>query len=151
MNNKQIIPVLALRKFDYMCLHNVYLRRNKELQQQILSWASDMLTEDRDIHGKICGTMIDAAVKEDRRSQAKKRGQARDNKYAPFREYFKNLQYKKFTEAKNKGYILKASVFLQWFWMNEAERVIIPYKKGNQYHKLLELAQENNREFKKYS
>ena len=47
MDFKEIIPLKALRKFDAMCLHNEYLRQNKELRQQILSWAADMLKEAR--------------------------------------------------------------------------------------------------------
>lgn len=83
-------------------------------------------------------------------SKRKKRGKARDNEYAPFREYFKNLQQQKFIEFKNAGLVLKASEFLHWFLENKIEEIVIPYKKSNQYHKLIGLAQENNREFKKY-
>ena len=45
MDFKEIIPITALRKFDAMCLHDEYLHENKELRQQILSWAVGMLTE----------------------------------------------------------------------------------------------------------
>ena len=31
--------------------------------------------------------------------------------------------------------------------INEAKEIVIPYKKSNQYHKLIGLAQANNREF----
>ena len=48
MDYKEIIPIRALRKFDVMCLHNEYLHRNKEMQQQILSWAADTLAEARE-------------------------------------------------------------------------------------------------------
>ena len=48
MNYKEIIPFRALRKFDEMCLHALELRQNKELQQQILNWAADMLLEARE-------------------------------------------------------------------------------------------------------
>ena len=91
-----------------------------------------------------------AVITEDRKSQAKKRGKARDNKYAPFRKYFKNLQQQKFIEFKNAGLVLKASEFLYWFLENKTEEIVIPYKKSNQYYKLIGLAQDNNREFKKY-
>ena len=43
MDYKEVIPITALRKFNAMCLHNEYLHQNKELRQQILSWAADML------------------------------------------------------------------------------------------------------------
>ena len=47
MDYKEIIPFKTLRKFDAMCLHNAYLHENKELRQQILSWAADTLAEAR--------------------------------------------------------------------------------------------------------
>lgn len=54
MNYKEVIPNRALRKFDAICLHNEYLHQNKELQQQLLSWAAELLEEARkdwsDIH-----------------------------------------------------------------------------------------------------
>ena len=70
-----------------------------------------------------------AVIAEDRKSQAKKRGKARDNKYAPFRKYFKNLQQQKFIEFKNAELVLKASEFLYWFLENQTEEIVIPYKK----------------------
>ena len=149
MDYKEIIPITVLRKFDAMCLKNEKLHQNKELQQQILSWAAELLEEARDNWGKLHATTMDAVVAEDRRSQAQKRGKARDNKYAPFREYFKKVQREKFMEYKKAGLVLKASEFLRWFLENN-ENIIIPYKKSNQHHKLIGLAQENNREFKKY-
>ena len=150
MDYKEFLPPRALRKFDAMCLHNNKLQQDRDLQQQILNWAADMLTEAREDWGALHATTIDAVITEDRKSQAKKRGKARDNKYAPFREYFKNLQQQKFIEFKNAGLVLKASEFLYWFLENKTEEIVIPYKKSNQYHKLIGLAQENNREFKKY-
>lgn len=150
MDYKEILPPLALRKFDAICLHNEYLHQNKELQQQILDCMVDMMNEAREEWGKLHATTIDAVVQKDRKTQAKKRGKARDNKYAPFRKYFKNLQQQKFIEFKNAGLVLKASEFLRWFLENKIEEIVIPYKKSNQYHKLIGLAQENNRGFKKY-
>lgn len=150
MDFKEIIPITALRKFDAICLHNKYLHQNKELQQQILDCMVDMMNEAREEWGKLHATTIDAVVQKDRKTQAKKRGKARDNKYAPFRKYFKNLQQQKFIEFKNAGLVLKASEFLRWFLENKIEEIVIPYKKSNQYHKLIGLAQENNRGFKKY-
>ncbi len=150
MDYKEILPPKALRKFDAICLHNKYLHENKALQQQILDCMVDMLTEAREYWSKLHATTIDAVITEDRKSQAKKRGKARDNKYAPFREHFKNLQQQKFIEFKNAGLVLKASEFLYWFLENKTEEIVIPYKKSNQYHKLIGLAHENNREFKKY-
>ena len=58
------------------------MHENKALQQQILDCMVDMLTEAREYWSKLHATTIDAVITEDRKSQAKKRGKARDNKYA---------------------------------------------------------------------
>lgn len=149
MDFKEVIPNKALRKFDEICLHNEYLRQNKELRQQILSWAADMLTEAREEWGVLHATTIEAVVIEDRKAQAKKRGKARDNKYAPFREYFKNLQQRRFNEYQKAGQRLSANRFVEWFLENTAENIEIPYRHSNLKNKLIQLAQANNREFKK--
>ena len=149
MNYKEIIPFRSLRKFDEMCLHNKCLHQNKELQQQILSWAADMLLEAREEWGELHVITIDAVVSEDRKAQAKKRCKARDNKYAQFREYFKNLQQKRFNEYQKVGQKLSANRFVEWFLENTAENIKIPYRKSNMKNKLIQLAQINNREFKK--
>lgn len=148
MDFKEIIPPRALRKFDSMCLHNEYLHKNKEFQQQILSWAADMLDEDREEGKEIHDTLIDALIEEDRKEQAKKRGKARDNKYAPFREYFKQVQKEKFDEALKNGRKLTANGFAHWFLKNRANDMKIPYTENNKLQKLIRLAEANNREFK---
>ena len=128
MDFKEIISLTALRKFDVMCLHNAYLHENKELRQQILSWAADMLKEARAEWGVLHATTIEAVVVKDRKAQAKKRGEARDNKYAPFREYFKNLQQRRFNEYQKAGQRLSANRFVEWFLENTAENIEIPYR-----------------------
>ena len=149
MDYKEIIPITALRKFDAMCLHNEYLRENKELQQQILSWATELLEEAREDWGKLHATTFEAIVAEDRKAQAKKRGKARDNKYAPFREYFKQVQKEKFIEYKKAGQKLTANRYVEWFLENLSENIKIPYRESNLKNKLVQLAQINNRELKK--
>lgn len=149
MDFKEIIPITALRKFDAMCLHNEYLRQNKEFQQQILNWAADTLAEDREHWGDIHATTIDTIVEEDRKAQAQKRGKARDNKYAPFRKYFKNLQYQKFIEYQKQGKKMSANAFVIWFLAYHQNDIAIPYRQSNLKNKLIQLAQINNREFKK--
>ena len=148
MDFKEIIPLRVLRKFDAMCLHNEYLHENKELQQQILAWAAELLEEARDNWGKLHATTMDAVVAEDRRAQAKKRGRARDNKYAPFREYFRKVQKERFDEALKNGGKLTANGFAHWFLENRESDMEIPYEEGNKLHKLIRLAEANNREFK---
>jgi len=148
MDYKEILPIRALHKFDTICLHDKYLHQNIAFQQQILRWAADMLTEAREDWGKIHATTIDKVVKEDRKMQAKKRGEARDNKYAPFRKYFKQIQKEKFDEALKNGDKLTANGFARWFLKNRANDMKIPYEESNKLHKLIRLAEANNREFK---
>ena len=125
------------------------MRQNKEFQEQILSWAADTLTEARANWGNIHATTIDAVVEEDRKSQAKKCGKARDNKYAPFREYFKQVQNERFMEYKKAGQKLTANRYVEWFLENLSENIKIPYRESNLKNKLVQLAQINNRELKK--
>lgn len=89
MNYKEIIPFRALRKFDAICLHNEYLHQNKELQKQILNWAADMLLEAREEWGELHSDTIEAVIKCHTSSEAKRKSEIKDQKYAPFREYFK--------------------------------------------------------------
>ena len=77
MNYKEIIPFRSLRKFDAICLHNEYLHQNKELQQQLLSWAAELLEEARKDWSDIHATTFEAIVAEDRKEQAQKRGKAK--------------------------------------------------------------------------
>lgn len=107
-----------------------------------------LLEEAREHWGDIHATTMDAVVEEDRKSQAKKRGKARDNKYAPFREYFKQVQREKFDEALKAGNKLTANGFAHWFLKNRENDMKIPYEEGNKLHKLIRLAEANNREFK---
>ena len=148
MDFREIIPITVLRKFDAMCLKDEKLHQNKELQQQILSWAAELLEEARDNWGKLHATTMDAVVAEDRRAQTKKRGRARDNKYAPFREYFRKVQKERFDEALKNGGKLTANGFAHWFLENRESDMEIPYEEGNKLHKLIRLAEANNREFK---
>ena len=150
MDFKEIIPIIDLRKFDAMCLHNLKLQQDKALQQQILiNWAADMLLEAREEWGELHATTIDAVVQEDRKAQAKKRGKARDNRYAPFREYFRKVQKEKFMEYKKAGQKLTANRYVEWFLENLSENIKIPYRESNLKNKLVQLAQINNRKLKK--
>lgn len=148
MDFKEVIPITALRKFNAMCLHSPKLHQDRELQQQILNWAADMLLEAREYWSKLHATTIDAVITEDRKTQAKKRGKARDNKYAPFREYFRKVQKERFDEALKNGGKLTANGFAHWFLENRESDMEIPYEEGNKLHKLIRLAEANNREFK---
>ena len=149
MNYKKIIPNEALRKFDEMCLRNEYLHQNKEIQQQILFWAADMLAKAIEHLGDIHATTIDALIKIHHREKARKGAVVRDKKYAQFREEFAEIQKEKYKEALQVGGKLTANSFVEWFLSNKATEMQIPYVEQNQKNKLRQLAQQNNREFKK--
>lgn len=148
MDFKEIISIKALHKFDSICLHNPKLHQDKELQQQILTWAADMLIEAREDWRNLHTTTIKAIVKEDRKMQAINRGKGRDRKYAPFRIYFKQIQKEQFENALKNGKNLTANYFAYWFLENKANDMVIPYEISNRLHKLIRLAEANNREFK---
>ena len=86
MDYKEILPFKTLRKFDEMCLHNTYLYQNKEFQQQILSWAADMLKEARAEWSERRNDTIESIIECHTRSEAKRKSDIKDQKYAPFRE-----------------------------------------------------------------
>ena len=148
MDFKEIIPLRALRKFDVMCLHNEYLHLNKEMQQQILSWAADMVAEAREHWGDIHATTMDAVIKTHHREKAHKGAVVRDKKYAEFRVKFAEIQKEKYKDALQIGIKLTANSFVDWFLANKTD-IQIPYVEQNQKNKLRQLAQQNNREFKK--
>ena len=148
MDFKEVIPITALRKFDAMCLNNEYLHENKELRQQILSWTADMLTEAREEWGALHVTTIDAVIKTHHREKAHKGAAVRDKKYAEFREKFAEIQREKYKETQQIGIKLTANSFVDWFLANKTD-IQIPYVEQNQKNKLRQLAQQNNRKFKK--
>ncbi len=142
------IPNKSLRKLNTLFRHEQILRHNTELQNKILEWATEMLTESRQEWNSLRATTFDAVIKIDRKQQAIKRAQQRDKKYAMFRDYFKNLQHKHFEEQIKLGKTLVANQFVIWFMENKPSDIEIPYKTTNRFHKLLALARANNREFK---
>ena len=148
MDFKEIIPLRVLRKFDAMCLRNAKLQQDKALQQQILNWAADMLVKAREDWGKLHSDSIESVIKCHTSSEAKIKSKIKDQKYAPFREYFKRIQQEKYEIAMRNGSKLTANSFVDWFLENRAD-IQIPYVEQNRRNKLRQLAQANNREFKK--
>lgn len=148
MDFKEVIPITALRKFDVMCLHSPKLRQDRELQQQILNWAADMLLEAREEWGELHNDTIESVIKCHTSSEAKRKSEIKDQKYAPFREYFKQIQQEKYEFALQNGSKLTTNSFVDWFLENKTD-IQIPYVEQNQKNKLRQLAQQNNREFKK--
>jgi len=149
MTDKETLPLKAARKLNMLILHNEALAKDKSLQEKIIAWAEDMLEEARQEWDDMRNTILDAIITYDRKSEAIKRGQARDKKYAPFREYFKDLQQKRFVKYYEQEKIMSANSFVTWFLENTPKNIEIPYSKNNLKSKLIQLAQANNREFKK--
>ena len=149
MNDEEIIPTQMLRELNLLFIQHEALRNNKELQLQIIAWAKRLLTESRKEWSDMHTTLLDAVIKTDRRAEAQRRSKERDKKYAPFREYFKKIQQEKYLQTSQNGGKLTANGFVEWFLKNKAQTIEIPYVKQNQKNKLRQLAQQNNREFKK--
>ena len=148
MNFREIISINYLRKFDSICLHNTKLHQDKELQHIILSWAAEMLTEAREDWEKLRTTTIDTIIKIHHKEKARRGAAVRDRKYAEFREVFAKIQKEKYEHASQNGSKLTANSFVEWFIANKTD-IKIPYVEQNQKNKLKQLAQANNRKFKK--
>lgn len=149
MDDEEIIPPQMLRELNLLFIQHKALHNSKELQLQIIEWAKRLLAESRKEWNGMHTTLLDAVIQTDRRAEAQRRSKERDKKYAPFREYFKKLQQEKYLLAQHNGNKLTANGYVEWFLKNKAQDVEIPYVKQNQKNKLRQLAQQNNREFKK--
>ena len=149
MIDKEMIPLKATRKLHTLFLHNKALLQDKILQQKIISWAEDMLDEARNAWFDTHSTTMEAIISCARKQEAKRRAAIKDEKYAPFREYFKNLQHKKFMSYRRQGKILTANAFVKSFLRKKVKEIDVPYKSSNTENTLYQLAQANNREFKK--
>ncbi len=146
---EEFIPYKSERKLANLFRVTPELQQNRALQDKIVSLIKETLQEARQEWNDIRNDTLNAIITCDRKHKAFKRGQARDKKYAPFREYFKNLQQQKFIEYQKLGKKLTANSFVKCFLEKVPNEVVIPYKPSNQYHKLIKLAEENNREFRK--
>lgn len=125
------------------------LNRNKELQNKITSLIQEILTYERAEWCKARAVSIDSVIKVHQRSKAYKGAMARDKKYQQFREKFTDIQKEYFIKANQNGQNLTANSFVDWFLINKPKKMPIPYVEHNQKNKLIQLAQANNREFKK--
>ena len=108
MTDKETLPLKAARKLDMLILHNEALAKDKNLQEKIITWALDMLEEARADWSDMRASILDSIITYDRKAEAIKRGRARDKKYAPFREYFKDLQQKRFVKYYEQEKIMSA-------------------------------------------
>ena len=119
------------------------------LKKQVVNWAGVILHQKRKIWEDSRRTSIDILCTLRQKEKAKKYRKLRDEqKYAPFRKFFKDLQKQKYLEGQKKNKPLSARGFAKWFLENTPPHIEIPYVKQNQFNKLNQLAQQNNREFK---
>ena len=59
------------------------------------------------------------------------------------------MQHQRFKIYQEAGQKLPANGVVEWFLTNLPEDIKIPYRESNKKNKLIQLAQINNREFKK--
>ena len=107
------------------------------------------ITDERKHWQKSRNTSVEILCKINRSQEAQKRAQSRDKKYAPFREYFKKIQRQRFVKYMKLGKKMTTNSFVLWFLKTKAAKISIPYSQSNLESKLNQLAQANNREFKK--
>lgn len=149
MDDEEIIPPKMLGELSLLFMQQNALHNSKDLQLQIIEWAKKLLAESRKEWSDMHTTLLDAVIQTDRRTEARRKCKERDKKYAPFREYFKKIQQEKYLRVLHSDGKLTANGFVEWFLKNKAQNIEIPYVKQNQKNKLRQLAQQNNREFKK--
>ena len=149
MTDKETLPLKATRKLNMLILHNEALAKDKNLQEKIIAWGLDMLEEARADWSDMRATTLDSVIKVHQRKNARKGGIERDKKYIQFREEFAKIQKEYFIRAYQNNQKLTANSFVEWFITNKAEQIKIPYVPQNQKNKLRQLAQANNRKFKK--
>lgn len=148
-DNDEIIPIKSLRKLNSIIRHNNELKQNYDLQQKLILWAKDLMSECRNNWDELHATSIDVIETIYKRKEAAERAKIRDRKYAPFRKLFKQIQTTKFDELSKLGKTMSANKFVIWFLENKSNDIKIPYQKSNLHHKLNQLAQENSRELKR--
>lgn len=107
------------------------------------------LVEARSDWNDMQASILDSIIKVYQRTNARKGGIERGKKYTQFKEEFAKIQKEYFIKAFQNNKKFTANSFVEWFMINKAEQIRIPYVKQNQRNKLRQLAQANNREFKK--
>lgn len=146
---EEFIPSKSERKLANLFRMAPELRQNKELQYQIIALAKEMLLEETEEWNQLRKNTLQSVIKVHQKAKACKGAAARDRKYAQFRVKFAEIQKEYFVKAFQNKQNLTANSFVNWFIMNKSQETPIPYVKQNQKNKLRQLAQKNNREFKK--
>lgn len=149
LSASSVIEVDKLRLLDFILRKFNQNQDIKSLQSQITNWIILTITDEIRHWQDSRKESVEALCKINRSQEAQKRAQSRDKKFAPFREYFKKIQKQRFNKYMKLGKKLTANGFVLWFLKNKAAKISIPYRQSNWESKLNQLAQANNREFKK--
>ena len=148
-DDNYILSNRHIRLLDIIFKQNYKQCSPSDFEKLVLNWASTVLSDEREEWEQNRAESAHVLYRLEKKSDANKRAKCRDNKYASFREHFKEVQKNKFLEFRKAGKQLKANYFASWFLANEAQDIDIPYVEANKINKLTQLAQANNREFKK--
>ena len=149
LSANNVIEIDKLRQLDFILRKFNQNQDIKSLQSQITNWIILTITDEIRHWQDSRKESVEALCKINRSQEAQKRAQSRDKKFAPFREYFKKIQRQRFNKYMKLGKKLTANGFVLWFLKNNAAKISIPYRQSNWESKLNQLAQANNREFKK--
>ena len=149
LSASSVIEIDKLRKLDFIFRQFNQTQDTKALQSQVTNWIILSITDERQHWQKSRKESVEVLCKINRSQEAQKRAQSRDKKFAPFREYFKKIQRQRFNKYMKLGKKLTANGFVLWFLKTKAAKISIPYRQSNWESKLNQLAQANNREFKK--
>ncbi len=149
LSANSVIEIDKLRLLDFILRKFNQMQDTKSLQSQITNWIILTITNEIRHWRDSRKESVEVLCKINRSQEAQKRAQSRDKKYAPFREYFKKIQKQRFNKYMKLGKKLTANGFVLWFLGTKAAKISIPYRQSNWQSKLNQLAQANNREFKK--
>ena len=149
LSASSVIEIDKLRKLDCIFRQFNQTQDTKALQSQITNWIILTITDEIRHWQDSRKESVEVLCKINRSQEAQKRAQSRDKKYAPFREYFKKIQRQRFNKYMKLDKKMTANGFVLWFIKNKAAKISIPYRQSNWQSKLNQLAQANNREFKK--
>lgn len=148
-NDKFVVSNKHLRLLNNIFRNHHQLSNLPELKAQILDWLQIVLSDERKEWAESRANSVNILCRLDRKKEARNRAAAKNKRYEPFKAAFKQLQEIKFREAQKAGKILSANAFVKWFLSNKPSLADIPYIESNRQNKLRQLAQANNREFKK--
>ena len=149
LSASSVIEIDKLRLLDFILRKFNQMQDTKALQSQITNWIILTITDEIRHWQDSRKESVEVLCKINRSQEAQKRAQSRDKKFAPFREYFKKIQRQRFNKYMKLGKKLTANGFVLWFIKTKAAKISIPYRQSNWESKLNQLAQANNREFKK--